>query len=195
LRPRRIRRPAPRRWLIIPTLILLILLIIADRQGWLLVPREDELAIYHGSKATVNRVVDGDTIEIDIPDSRQQSAITRIRLWGIDCPEFANGETSEQPLAREAHAMAASLALDQRVLILLEPQRLRDRWGRLLAHVELEDGRNIAAALVEAGLARADDRWPHSMQMRFAQLQRAAQRKGLGLWALDQPPAAGQPED
>ena len=183
MKPRRIRRPAPRRWLIIPILLLLILLALADRQGWLLVPREDDLATYHGVHATVTRVVDGDTLEVDLRDARQQSDVTRIRLWGIDSPEFADGAVADQPGAREAHLLARSLVEGQRVMILLEPQRLRDRWGSLLAHVELEDGTSVAAALLEAGWATADDRWPHSMQMRFAQLQRSAKQKRIGLWA------------
>jgi len=40
---------------------------------------------YHGKTFTVSNVVDGDTIDIDVPDGEYEH--TRIRLWGIDTPE------------------------------------------------------------------------------------------------------------
>ena len=40
---------------------------------------------YHGKTFTVVNAVDGDTIDINIPDGKYEQ--TRIRLWGVDTPE------------------------------------------------------------------------------------------------------------
>ena len=68
----------------------------------------------------------------------------------------------------------------------LEPHRTRGSFGRLLAHAQLPDGSSLNEALLAAGLARADDRWPHSLVGRYAQLERIARREGLGIWSPPQ---------
>jgi endonuclease YncB( thermonuclease family) len=73
----------------------------------------------------------------------------------------------------------------------LDPQRVRDAYVRVLAHVELLDGRSLNEALLEEGLARADDRWAHTRLTRYAQLELAARRAGAGVWT--KPPAASAP--
>jgi endonuclease YncB( thermonuclease family) len=44
-----------------------------------------DLEKYHGKIFTVVNVIDGDTLDIDVPDNRYEQ--TRIRLLGIDTPE------------------------------------------------------------------------------------------------------------
>jgi len=47
--------------------------------------RAGDVARYHGKTFTVVNVVDGDTIDVDVPDGEYEH--TRIRLWGVDTPE------------------------------------------------------------------------------------------------------------
>ena len=180
---RRAKRPGPRRWPWLVAGIVLIALIIADRSGWLLVPKIDDMTAYHGASAAVLRVIDGDTIEIELSDALHDRPVTRIRFWGLDCPETAKPDRPADPYANEATELTRSLAADQRVTLYLESHRTRGVFGGVLAHVELSDGTSLNEALLSTGLAVADERWSHSRLGRYAQLERAAKRQSLGIWS------------
>lgn len=155
-----------------------------DRQGLLLVSKPD-LDQYHGIEARVVRVVDGDTLIVDLPDPREDTSTTRIRLWGIDSPEMARSGADArgaEPFAQEAADFIESRALDHLVRLRIERHRVRDRYDRILAYVELPDGSDLGEQLLLAGLTLADDRWPHTLLERYAQLETAARKQGQGLW-------------
>ena len=168
--------------------LVVIALIAADRSGWLLVHRPDDLTMYHGVTARVRWVIDGDTFEIDVPDRVNRRLATRIRLWGVDCPERARPDQPAEPFADQARELALHLLEQGPVTLYLEPQRTRGTFGRVLAHVEAADGRSLNGALLDAGYATADERWPHSRLSRYAALQRTAQQRGAGMWAEEEPP-------
>lgn len=175
---------ARRRWIGWILAIVIALLIVADGRGWLLVRADDDLPAYHGRIARVTHVVDGDTIDVALPDALHDHApTTRIRLWGIDTPEMRRFDQAEEPLAREAQRLAMHILEGREVRLFLELQRPRDSYGRVLAHVELIDGRSLNEELLAAGLARADDRWPHVRLTRYAQVELAARRAEVGLWS------------
>ncbi len=187
---RRVKRPGPQRWPWLVAGVVLIALIIADRSGWLLVPKIDDMTAYHGASAAVLRVIDGDTIEIDLSDALYDRPVTRIRFWGLDCPETAKPDRPADPYAHEATELTRTLTTDRTVTLYLESHRTRDVFGRVLAHVELPDGSSLNEALLSAGLAVTDERWSHSRLGRYAQLERAARRQGLGMWSQDETGAA-----
>jgi micrococcal nuclease len=187
---RRAKRPGPQRWPWLVAGVVLIALIIADRSGWLLVPKIDDMTAYHGASAEVLRVIDGDTIEIELPDALHDRPVTRIRFWGLDCPETAMPDRPADLYANEAIELTRSLAADRTVTLYLESHRTRGVFGRVLAHVQLPDGSSLNEALLSAGLAVTDERWSHSRLGRYAQLERAARRQGLGMWSQDETGAA-----
>lgn len=156
---------------------MLAVLAAVDHRGWLLVRPDDDLRRYHGRCVAVTRVLDGDTIEIALADRRLRRPATRLRLWGIDCPEGGGPQRRPEPGADAATAMTRALAGGGTVLLELEPTRPRDAWGRPLAHVILPDGRCLNEVLLTAGLARLDQRWPHRRLERYARAERAG-RKG-----------------
>lgn len=172
-----------RRFALVAGAIVLAGLIIADQRGWLLVRRSDDMAAYHGRKANTLRVIDGDTIEIDLPDSLNNTASTRVRLWGVNCPETTHANRPAQPWAVEAANLTEKLVKNQSVILWLESHRTRDPFAVVLAHVELTGGRSVNEELLSAGLAKADDRWPHSMLVRYAQVETNAKRRKLGVWS------------
>ncbi len=173
---------ARRRWWVIGILLVTTVLVIADRSGWLLIRRPDDLSTYHGVRAKVTRIIDGDTIEVDIRDHLHDRHVTQIRLWGIVCPEPAGPGRPGEPLAAEATALARTLAGGRRVTLTLEPRRPRGTDGRVLAHVQLPDSSSLNEALLAAGLARTDPRWTHSQLKQYAEIERAARRGHLGIW-------------
>ncbi len=155
---------------------------VADRRGLMLAPPVAGLSDYAG-EVRVTRVVDGDTIDVAIPDASTGEPFTRVRIWGIDCPEMPGPERDGEPFANEARAASRRLVLDERVRLTIEPTRMRDRYGRLLAHVDLPDGRGLAVLLLEEGLAIADDRWPHARLLEHAEAERRAQWGRIGIWS------------
>jgi endonuclease YncB( thermonuclease family) len=173
-----------RRWAWPAALIIIALLVLADRNGWLLVRQVDDLTTYHGVTARVTRIIDGDTLEVDLYDALNRTPSTRIRLWGIDCPEIGRFGESDQPWSREATTLASSLLNDRSVRLFLEPHQQRDSFARVLAHVEVaDDRRSLSEALLEGGFAKADDRWAHSRLTRYAQIENLARRRAVGMWS------------
>lgn len=168
--------------------VLAVVLFMADRWGLLIYGGADATR-YDGRVFRVAAVLDGDTIDLDSPDRRQ--ATTRVRLWGIDTPELASRDRPAQPGA-EAAAQWVRQRVDQtQVTVRLEPHRQRGRYGRLLAYVVLPDGTVLNERLLSAGLARADDRWPHRDLERYERLEQQAKREGRGLWFKPPPGVAG----
>ena len=108
--------------------------------------------------------------------------MTRVRLWGLNCPEQASIDHEEEPLAAEATNMTKFLIEGGIVMLSLEPHRVRGTFGRVLAHVDIPDQGNLNIALLEAGLAITDDRWSHRWLARYAKAQRQAHEKRIGLW-------------
>ena len=143
----------------------------------------DDWRRYHGQTYTVVRVVDGDTLILNVPDGAE--ATTRVRLWGVDTPEKAgpNGSRPAEPFADQATAFTRDLVDGQPVTITLEPHRLRGKYGRLLVYVELQDGSSLNQRLIEAGLSQADNRWSYARQDAFTRAQERARNAGRGMWA------------
>jgi endonuclease YncB( thermonuclease family) len=59
---------------------------------------------YNGRQFAIVKVVDGDTIDIDIPDANYNH--TRIRLWGVDTPETKDPRTGPMYFGKEASDFA-----------------------------------------------------------------------------------------
>ena len=73
--------------------------------------------------ATVTHVVDGDTVDAQLPDGN----VVRVRLIGIDAPE--RGECGSE----RATEYMESIALDQQVALVADPtQPAVDAFGRSL---------------------------------------------------------------
>ena len=141
----------------------------------------DDFEKYHAKTFTVVNVVDGDTIDIGVPDGKYER--TRIRLWGIDTPETKSEIPAVCRLGREAAEFTTKLALGKQVVVYLdEGNRTRGKYDRLLAYVKLPDGRFLNEVLVIEGFAYADLRFRHSLYNKYKQLQAVARRQKGGLW-------------
>ena len=102
----------------------------------------DPLICNGGKQAVLDRVIDGDTIDVKLDDGE----IDRIRLIGIDTPE--RGESC----FAEATDYLRKLLGNGRVRLIRDKSN-RDRYGRLLRYVCSENGIFTEAALVREGLA------------------------------------------
>ncbi|WP_161946190.1 thermonuclease family protein [Desulfonatronum thiosulfatophilum] len=113
----------------------------------------------HADEVRVKWIPDGDTIHLE--DGR------RVRLLGIDAPEFGRDNASDQYYAREARDYLRRLVGDRPVRLEADDQG-PDRYGRILAYVYLADGRMANQVLVEEGMAFF---YPHAHQSRDFQKQ------------------------
>lgn len=148
-------------------------------------PRQQTLATdrarYHGQRFEVVRVVDGDTLHLGVPDLGGDS--TKVRLLGIDAPEMGTNRSERMYYAEEATAFARRLALHQEVRVYLDERAgSRDRYQRLLAYIELPDGKFLNEELLSQGYAYADRRFRHSYYQKYLQLEASARALGQGLW-------------
>ena len=140
-----------------------------------------DIAKYHGKSFTVAGVVDGDTIDIDVADGNYPH--TRVRLWGVDTPETKNPKYGIMYFGPEAAKFTKELTLGQLVTIYLDKDnRSRGKYGRLLAYVQLPDGRILNEVLLSEGFAYADLRFRHSFYHKYKQLQATARSQKKGLW-------------
>lgn len=100
----------------------------------------------------------------------------KIRLTGIDTPEKA------QAFGGKAKVFTADLVGLQRVRVEFKE---RDRYGRILGEVFLEDGRSLNREILKAGLA-----WwyrQYSKDQSLGILETEAKNAGRGLWADPHP--------
>ncbi len=141
-----------------------------------------DAARYDRRAFTVVRIVDGDTLHLDVPDAR--SRVTKVRLLGIDAPEMGDANKKPMYFAEEATRFAADLTLHKVVTIYLDERAgSRDKYDRLLAYVQLPDGRFLNEELLLGGYVYADLRFRHSYYNKYKQLEAGARAAGAGLWA------------
>ena len=145
----------------------------------------DDVARYHNRTVKVVRVVDGDTLDVAIPDGDE--ATTRVRLWGVDTPEVHNRKRPDF-YGPQASQFAKDAAADKEITLVLSRKRTRGKYGRLLAYVYLPSrDKTLNELLIETGHAYADRRFPHPKRVRYQTLEDRARKAKRGLWASVRP--------
>lgn len=130
-------------------------------------------------RSRVVYVYDGDTIKLQ--DGR------RVRLIGINTPELGRDGAPNEALAGKARdTLQQILDSGSRTVLLQYDSEQHDHYGRLLAHVFLENGDNVAARLLQKGLAAALVVPPNTWGLQCYQgLENDARIDRAGLWQLD----------
>ncbi len=128
----------------------------------------------------VTKVVDGDTIDVDI-----NGKVTRLRLIGMDTPEVVDPRKPVQCFGREASAKAKELLSGQSVgLESDQSQGELDKYGRTLRYVYLADGRSFNKLMIEEGYAHEYTYdLPYKYQAEYKNAQKVAEASKVGLWA------------
>ena len=134
--------------------------------------------------ALVTDVVDGDTIEVELPDGSEED----VRYIGIDTPETVRPGEPVECGGPRAHDVNERLVAGRRVTLRFDAER-RDQYDRLLAYVYLpaaETGGRplfVNSELLRRGLARTLTIPPNdSFAERFARTAARAGARGRGLW-------------
>ena len=138
--------------------------------------------------AFVKRVVDGDTFLLANGD--------RVRLLGIDTPEKYESkkldkdvETTHQDkktikkLGQAASDYVKNFVEGKKVYLEREPNyEDKDRYGRLLRWVYLEDGTFVNGKIVKDGYAQVYEKFPVSKLDELRKYQKEARENNRGLW-------------
>ena len=118
----------------------------------------------------VVKVVDGDTFDL-MSDKK-----IRVRMFGIDSPERG------QAYNVKAKEFTAALIAGKEINVTI---RNKDRYGRFVSDVYLDDGTYVNAELVKAGYAWLFTRYSNDEEL--ARLQEDARNGKRGLWQDDHP--------
>jgi len=127
----------------------------------------------------VSRVVDGDTVVVDI-SGRSET----IRLIGVNTPETHHPTKPVECFGPEASAHTASLLTEGTDVWVERDVESRDRYGRLLGYVHRSaDGLFVNLDLVAGGWALPYPFPPNTtFETRFAEAANDARTASLGLW-------------
>ena len=128
-----------------------------------------------GDTVLVTRVVDGDTVEI--------AGGEKVRYIGMTTPESVKPDWPVECFGKEASARNREL-VEGKTVRLTKDVSERDRYGRLLRFVSLEDGTLVNEELVREGYARVSTFPPDvAKESVFRAAERDARAAKRGLWA------------
>lgn len=137
-------------------------------------------------QATVDRVVDGDTIHLKKP----VLGTTKVRFVHMDTPETYHKPKNELDQNQLRFGQKATdylktlLSSGDQVTLKIGPEA-KDGYGRLLAQVKTKKGINTNLELVKKGYAPTYFIWPVGDEKEYDAFQQAvkeAKEKGLGIW-------------
>jgi micrococcal nuclease len=129
-------------------------------------------------RATVVKVIDGDTIVVELGHRRET-----VRLIGIDTPEVHHHDEPGECFGNEASARAGDLMEAGSTILLTRDVESRDRYGRLLAYVSVDE-LMVNIELVKGGYARVMTIPPNdALSAPLARAEAEARSQARGLWA------------
>lgn len=109
-------------------------------------------SLYH-YKARVLRVVDGDTIDVEVDLGLGVTKRERVRLAEIDAPELRSRDVKEKVLGKQALAFVVDW-ISQNGDVLLRTVKDNDKYGRFLAYVyPLAGGTSLNEVMVSSKMA------------------------------------------
>ena len=122
--------------------------------------------------AKVVAVVDGDTVRIQLSDTK-----ATVVFYGIDCPELTQsfGAEAKKYTDEKCYGKVVSIELMG-----------KDKMDRLLGVITLPDGTNLNQELVKQGLAWWSDKYAPKDEM-LKRYHSAAKTSHRGLWSASNP--------
>lgn len=130
-------------------------------------------------KSRVIEIVDGDTLVLENK--------MEVRLVGLQAPKISLGrkDFKEWPLGYESKDALGEITMGKEVMLYYGGRKM-DRYGRILAHLFLDDGTWVQGEMLKRGMARlysfADNR---SIIPEMRSEEKIARLKNTGIWDLD----------
>lgn len=155
------------------------------------IPRLDQKDAREKKPVQVTKIFDGDTFEVELNGKKE-----KVRMLGIDTPEKWDSDKFDRDTERsgkdkETLRKLGELASDYTVRLIgsknvvLTPDAKsddKDKYGRLLRYVYLEDGTFVNLKIVEDGYANAYRKFSHSKKDEFIKAENDARQNKRGLW-------------
>lgn len=134
--------------------------------------------LHSNAESTVHykvvRVKDGDTVVLE--------KVGTVRLIGVDTPETVHPKTPVEYYGKEASSFLRTLIEGKLVRVDYDWQR-KDKYGRTLAYLYLENGTFINAEIIKRGFGQAYTVFPFKLLTEFREYEKAARNSKVGLWA------------
>jgi len=155
------------------------------------IPKLDQKESKDKKAYQVTKVFDGDTFEAEINGKKE-----KIRMLGIDTPEKWDSDKFDRDTERsgrdkETLRKLGELASDfttrmiggKKVTLIPDSKSDdKDKYGRLLRYVYLEDGTFVNLKIIEDGYANAYRKFNHSQKNEFIEAEKKARDNKRGLW-------------
>jgi micrococcal nuclease len=130
--------------------------------------------------------IDGDTVRVHIPNPPAGlGAVETIRMIGVDTPETVYPGRPPEYFGKEAGDFTKTRLLGKNILLAFDWD-LRDRYGRLLAYIYIDEENAPLychnAALIREGYGHAYTRFAFQFIEEFRALEQEARTKKRGLW-------------
>ena len=133
----------------------------------------DDIGVLEHEFYLVERVVDGDTLLLSNGE--------RVRLIGVDTPETVHPNKPVEYFGKESSNFTKKMVQGMKVRLEYD-QTTRDKYGRLLAYVFLEDNTFLNAEIIKQGYGHAYTTYPFKLMDEFRQYEREARENQQGLW-------------
>lgn len=129
----------------------------------------------------INRVVDGDTINVKFANGETES----VRLLLIDTPESVHPNKPVQPFGEEASEFAKEVLQEGDVVTLEKGNPERDKYDRLLGYIWIDDV-NFNQLMLEEGYARIAYVYePNTKYLdEFEKAEKKAKSEGKNIWSI-----------
>jgi len=171
------------------TFITLVVIALFAYFAWIyIIPKLSEHEQKQKETAFVQRVVDGDTFVLESGE--------KVRMLGIDTPEkhesskldkdaerSGSDKKTIQRLGELSSEYTKKLIEKKNVVLVPEPNHEdKDKYGRLLRYIYLEDGTFVNKKIVEDGYANAYRRYELSKLDELIKAEKDARENKRGLW-------------
>ena len=132
-------------------------------------------------KATVTRVIDGDSLDVELENGKEET----LRLLLVDTPETVHPSKPVMPVGKKASNFAKEYLTGKKVKLEFDGNK-RDKYDRLLVYLWV-NGENFNQLLLEKGLARLAYVYdpPYTHHKEFTKAQNRAKDKEIGIWSFD----------
>jgi micrococcal nuclease len=123
----------------------------------------------------VSKVVDGDTIDVDIDLGFDISFSSRVRLAGIDTPESRTKDKIEKALGLESKEYLKK-AIDESKTVVIKTEKINssEKYGRILGWIFL-DGSEVSLnkKMIEDGYA-----WDYMGETKIKDFEALSKKRG-----------------
>jgi micrococcal nuclease len=153
------------------------LFILAQYYGWLASAKQAAVVSQPGLY-NIDHFVDGDTIAVKMNGAKEI-----VRFIGVDTPETHKPNTPVQCYGPAAAGFTKNSIGTGSVRLEADPLNTdRDRYGRLLRYVYLQDGRLLNEVLIQNGYGFYYPYFPFGKKAQFAADEKQAMAAHKGLW-------------